>query len=104
MSLYGRLMGLEDFTIHQDTFVATLAEFARGRLTGAQAQEIISVTSGAPLSASEMVEAQDLLATINGTGAAKLQRVQEINDVTMLCANRLAPYDTEAAVKARLGV
>jgi len=104
MSLYGRIMGVEDFTIHQDTFVATLAEFARGRLTGAQAQDIITVTSGAPLTAAEMTEVQALLATITGGVVAKLSRVQEINDVTMICANRLAPYNTEAAVKTRLGV
>lgn len=106
MALYDRLMGLGNnvakIPLHQ--FISTLAEFGRGKLTGAQAQAIIEAISGSPLDAGEAAEAQALLATITGTATAKLARAKEIDDVLLL-AETLAPgYDTTAAVKTRLGV
>ena len=112
MALYDRLMGVESglggpsgkIPVHQ--FRATLAEFGRGRLTGAQAQAIISAVSGTPLTPSEVTEAQTLLATITSqtNATTKLARVTEIDDVLMLAEVRAPGYDTPALVKTRLGV
>lgn len=105
MSLYGRLMGLEDFKIPIHQFQALLAEFARNRLTGAQAQAAIEAISGAPLAPSEITEAQTLLGTITGTATARLARAKEIDDVLLLAeVNSVEQYDTPEEVKARLGV
>lgn len=110
MGLYERLMGLGDdlngtspkLPVHQ--FQATLAEYGRGRLTGAQAQAIVSSLSGAPLTPAEVSEAQTLLGTVTGSATAKLARVTEIDHVLVLAESRAPGYSTPAEVKARLGV
>lgn len=106
MALYDRLIGIDadNPKIPVHGFSAVLGEFARGALTGAQAQAGIELFSGAPLTAAEVVEAQALLATVTGTAPAKLARAKEIDDVLMLAEHRLAQYDTAAEVKTRLGV
>ena len=106
MGLYERLMGLDDLAprvpVHQ--FTATLAEFGRGAITGAQARAAISAASGAPLTPEEETEATTLLGTVTGTLAAKLARAKEIDDVLILAHQRTPPYNTPALVKTRLGV
>jgi hypothetical protein len=106
MGLYERLLGVDadNPKIGLHGFAATMAEFARGRLTGAQAQAAVTVLSGAPLTASEVSEAQTLLNTISGSATARLARAKEIDDVLMLGENGVAQYDTAAELKARLGV
>ena len=104
MALYDRLLGLAGDKIPAHQFQATLAEFARGRLTGAQAQAIISAASGSPLDAGEVTEAQALLATFTGSTAVKLQRAKEVDDVLLLAEAGLPGYDTVALVKTRLGL
>lgn len=108
MGLYERLAGVgndpdTEPKIPVHLFTATLAEFARGRITGAQAQAIINAATGAPLSAAEVTEAQALLATITGSATAKLARATEIDHVLMLSEHRATGYDPPA-VRARLGV
>lgn len=106
MSLYGRLIGLDGdgpkIPVHG--FESALAEFARGRLTGAQAQNIIADLSGAPLTPSEVTEAQTLLATITGSATNKLTRAMEINHVLLLAEAQAPGYNTAQAVATRLGV
>lgn len=108
MALYERLMGwtdLEDkLPVHQ--FTATLREFGRSRLTGAQAQAVVSAIGGAPLTAGEITEAQTLLATVTAAGnaTARLARVVEIDDVLLLAERRAPGYDTPALIRTRLGV
>lgn len=105
MGLYERLMGedvLPKIPIHQ--FQATVGEFARGRLTAAQANAIIGQISGVPLTAGELTEAQTLLNTVTGAATAKLARAKEIDDVLMLAELLVAGYSTPAEVRARLGV
>ena len=105
MGLYERLMGVDPnprIPIHY--FISGLAEFGRGRITAAQAEAIVTQATGVPLTAAEVTEAQTLLGTISGSAAAKLARAQEINDVLIIAEQQLAPYDTPAAVRARLGV
>jgi hypothetical protein len=104
MALYDRLMGLGGIKIPVHGFQATLAEFGRGTLTGAQAQAVIGAMSGEVLTPAEVTEAQALLATISGSVSAKLARVVEIDHVLLLAEHRAPGYDTAAAVQARLGV
>ncbi len=105
MALFARLIGsVETGKIPVHVFQSTLAEFARNRLTGAQAQAIISASSGEPLTASEITEAQALLATITGTVTAKLARSTEIDHVLLLAEARAPGYDTPSLIAARLGV
>lgn len=106
MALYARLLGVDatnpKIPIHG--FSATMGEFARGRLTGAEAQDAVTTLSGVPLTPSEVTEAQTLLATITGSASAKLARAKEIEDVLMLGENGVVQYDTPAEIQARLGV
>jgi Asp-tRNA(Asn)/Glu-tRNA(Gln) amidotransferase B subunit len=104
MGLYERVLGLEEFKIPVHAFSALMAEFARSRITGAQAQAGVELTSGAPLTPAEVVEAQALLATITGSATARLARAKEIDDVITLAEARVTQYDTAAEIKARLGV
>jgi hypothetical protein len=104
VGLYERLIGTEDFKIPVHQFQATLAEFGRNRLSGAQAQAVIEFVSGVPLDATATTEAQALLATVTGSASARMTRVVEIDHVLMLAEVGAPGYDTAALVKARLGV
>jgi hypothetical protein len=103
VSIYDRVLGVEKPRIPVHQFQAILAEFARGRLTGAQAQAAVEQISGEPLDQAEVAEAQTLLATFTGSATAKLARAKEVDDVLLL-ASMLVQYDTSASLKARLGV
>lgn len=111
MGLYDRLLGRDDLgarvqgkiAIH--SFQALMAEVARGRLTGAQARDLIpSIAKGVPLTASEASEASTLLGTISGSGTARLARAKEIDDVLLLGERGATGYSTPTEVKTRLGV
>lgn len=112
MALYARLLGRDDtgastgagkIPVHQ--FCNLLGEFARGKITGAQANAAIVEMTGVALDAGEQTEATTLLATITGAATAKLARAMEINDVLTLAENSLQQiYPTPAATKTRLGV
>lgn len=123
MGLYERLLG-EDATngklpIHG--FQAVAAEWARGSITGAQAQAAIAYIGRAQLTATEIQEAQDLVAAVTsiaiptGTTAAqvaaraeakanRLARLKEIDDVLLMVDRRTPPYDNAATIRTRLGV
>jgi hypothetical protein len=118
MSLYTRLLDLEPSRpkIPVHLFQATLAEWARGKLSDAQAQAIISAAGGVPLNASEAADAtaiKNLVTSIPVSGSAAAQadgraqramKVQEIDAVFLLMDARAAGYDTEAGIKAKLGI
>ena len=109
-SLYERLMGIHatrpKIPVHQ--FQAISAEWARGQITGAQANTAIAaISANVGLDATEQTEAQDLVTTVPtgaGTEAARALRIQEIDQVLLLADMRIAPYDTAAAVRTRFGV
>jgi hypothetical protein len=117
-SLYERLMGAHPdrpkIPVHQ--FQSIAAEWARGNVTGPQANTYVEQVSGVSLDATEQQEAQDLVDTVLAipvTGSAtaiadgrarRALRIQEIDQVLLLAETRIAPYDTPAAVRARLGV
>lgn len=110
MALYDRLIGLDDagqpvegkIPVHQ--FQALMAEFARGIITGAEAQEAITFMTGTPLDPAGVTEVQQLIATVTGSAATRLARVKVIDDVLMLAEVQIPNYDRPADVKARLGV
>jgi hypothetical protein len=106
VALYDRIIGIDadNPKIPVHAFAALMGEFARSRITGQQAQAGVELTSGAPLAAGEITEAQALLATVTGTATARLLRAKEIEDVLMLAENGIAGYTTSDEIKLRLGV
>jgi hypothetical protein len=114
--LYERLLGRTDSNpyasvdgkIMVDPFRGLLFEFALGRLTGAQAQARVGdISTGndgrpMPLTADEVTEAQALIATINGSNAARLQRAQEIEACFHLAEARVLGYETPSKLRDRL--
>jgi hypothetical protein len=111
MALIERLMGLDlnrtKIPIHQ--FQSIAAEWARGQITGAQANTGITTVAGQGLDAAEQAEAQALVNTIpsgatTANKADRALRLSEIDQVLLLAEMRVPPYDTAAAVRARLGL
>jgi len=115
MPLYDRLLGRDDagnrvggkISIHQ--FQAVCAEWAKGRITGPQAQAIITAISGLALSTEEQAEALALVNTVPVGTTAQLKaeralRILEIDEVLLLADVAAPGYDTPTAVRAKLGV
>ena len=105
MALYERLLRRtaaggslppEQRGIPQHAFVSMMAERARGRVTNQQVIDAFQFDAG------EVVELQALVARFT-TGGSRLTR-EEFEEVVYIAASRIAPYDTIAAVTARLGV
>jgi hypothetical protein len=91
-------------------FQAITAEWARGQITGAQAQTAIAAASnGTNLDAAEQAEAQALVNTVP-TGATAAQqsaralRLLEIDQIMLLVASKVPPYNDPAVVRIRLGL
>ncbi len=113
MPLIERLMGIDEEVngpkIPVHAFQAISSEWARGRITADQANTAVIHNSGQGLSAAERAEAQALVSTVPG-GSTTAQQVQralrqiEIDQVLLLADNQTPPYDTAAAVRARLGL
>ncbi len=111
MGLYERILGIDatnpKVPIHQ--LQAAMAEWARGNITGAQANAIIAAASGAPLTPAEVTEATTLVGTVPTGGttanqAARALRLLEIDQVLLIADLKAPPYDTAQAIKTRLGV
>jgi hypothetical protein len=94
MSLYTRLMGLTQPKITVHTFSSMMAERKRGKVTN---QDIIDAFQ---LSPSEQTEVIALWSRVNSDAIS----AAEVDDVLLCAEARVLPYDTEAKVKARLGV
>lgn len=93
MALYPRLIGLEEPKISIHQFMAAIAEFKRGRVTGPQ------IATAFSLSAEEIVE----LTTLRARVTSDALTAEEIHDVCLLAEGGLA-YNTEATMKTRFGV
>lgn len=109
MALIERLMALELPRLPAHQFQSIAAEWARGNLTGTQAQTAITAISGQPLTAEEVTEAQALVATVpSGTTAAnkadRALRLLEIDQVLLMASALVPPYDNPATVRTRLGI
>lgn len=109
MALIERLMGLEEPKIPIHQFQSLCAEWARGNITGAQAQAAITALTGTPLDGAAQTEAAALVATVptgvtTDNKADRALRLQIIDQVLLIADSRIPPYDTAAAVRARLGI
>jgi hypothetical protein len=115
MALYDRLLGKDDAGASVDNrvpvhaFQSVISEWARGRITGPQANAIIEHVSGAPLTVPEQTEAQALVASIPvGTTAAnkadRAMRLFEIDQILLLADSAAPGYATPTEVKTKLGV
>lgn len=110
MPLIERLMGLETPKVPVHLFQSVMAEWARGNMTGAQANSCIAAASGGvPLDSAATAEAQALVNTVPvGTTTAnkadRALRLQEIDQILLIADTRSAPYNTAAAVRTRLGI
>jgi hypothetical protein len=111
MALIERLMGIDPSRpkIPVHAFQALAAEWAKGQITGAQANAGVASASGVGLDAGESAEAQALVSSVpTGTTAAnkadRALRLLEIDEVLLLADANIAPYDVAAAVRTRLGL
>lgn len=115
--LYERILGIhptkDKIGVH--ALQAIVAEQRRGSLTVAQANTILAAEYGGALGTASsgdeagQQEVADLLATVpTGTTTvnqlSRIARLQEIQDVFLLADLRIAPYDTAANLRTRLGV
>lgn len=109
MGLYERILRLEEPKLPVHAFQAVAAEWARGQITGAQANTILEALTGAPLDATAQAEATALVNTVP-TGATatnkadRALRLHEIDQILLLADAQAPGYDTVAALKTRLGV
>lgn len=106
MALFERLAGTEEPKVPIHQFQALAAEWARGNLTGVQANAAIASLTGAALDAEASTEAQNLVNTVptgNTTAnqAARALRLLEIDQVLLLLD--VAIY-TPAQARTRLGL
>jgi hypothetical protein len=94
MGLWERVVGTEEPKIAVHAFFAMASERRRGKVTDAD------VYNAFGLSAGEQTEFQTFLALLN----KNVRSAQELHEVLIAAESGLAPYDTVAAVKTRLGV
>lgn len=95
MSLYQRMLGLEEPKLSVHALMALMFEVNAGFVTAAQAQTALG------LSAAEVTEVGVLRARIGSTGGRV--PADEMHRVLLLADSR-THYDTEAKIKTRLGV
>lgn len=91
MGLLDRLIGTEDPKLPVHQFMAALAEYKRGALTGTQVASTFGLSAG---------EAISLQAFLDNLGASTIDRAM-IHDVLLLAETGLY---TKAQVQFRLGV
>jgi hypothetical protein len=112
MALYLRLLGTDPTSpkIPIHAFQAIVALWAKGNMTATQARAgIAQVSGGVSLTAGEETEVQTLVATVptgstTANQAARALRLLHIDEVLLCVDHAVAPFDTEAGVKAALGV
>lgn len=124
MALFDRLIGRDenlgpvDNRIPAHLFISVCGEWARGKITGAQASSIIQAQTGAPLTAQEQIDAQSvisLVTSISVSGATAAQamgtaqramKLAEIEQVLYMADWRGgAPgYQRPSEVRAKLGL
>ena len=111
MALYDRILGIDAANpkIPVHAFQALAALWAKGKITGAQAQAGIEKVSGAPLTAAEITEINALVASVpsgNTTAqqAARSLRMSEIDQILLLADSQIAPYDTANGIRTGLGL
>ena len=111
MALYLRLLGIDPdnpkIPIH--AFQSIVALWAKGNMTLAQARAGITQVSGAALTTAEETETQTLVNSVptgstTANQAARALRLLHIDEVLLCADQKIPPFDTEAGIKAALGV
>lgn len=111
MALYLRLLGKDPdnpkIPIH--AFQSLVALWAKGNITAAQARAGIVQTSGVALTPAEEAEVQTLVNSVPVGSTTAIQASRALRlihiDQCLLCADQqIPPLDTEAGLKAALGV
>jgi len=103
VSLYTRLMRLEEPKIPVHGFFAAMQEYMLGNMTGAQ---VVTAFGLSPAEQAEALILRDriLLESAANANLARRLKALEFENVLLLTEERAAPYTTESAVKTRLGV
>jgi hypothetical protein len=96
-------MKIEEPGIAVHTFFAVMQEYALGRITGAQATAILGLSAGEATDANNMLTVILAQSSADG-GLSRRAKAAEFENVLILAENRVAGYNTVAAIKARLGV
>jgi hypothetical protein len=120
VALIERLMGWQPETFGPKIPVhagqALLNLWARGDVTGAEAQAGIAAVSGEALRPADVTEAQAIVALVTSIAIGGAQAAQadararrallakKIDDVLLCAEAGMPPFDTPAAVRARLGI
>lgn len=94
MSLYTRFIGIDVPRISVHTFYALAHEVQRTQITGLQAANLLG------LSVAERDEAQTLFQRVTSGSLTP----EEVHQVLMIASSGIGLYNTEATLKARLGV
>lgn len=107
MGLYERLGGFDPAThgpkIEIHTFMSTMQEYMLGGMSGAQATAAFTLTPGEQTEALALRDRILLESSANGNSLRRLKAL-EFENILILLERRVAPFDTVAAVKTRLGV
>lgn len=101
MAIVERLMQTDpDPTRHiaVHTFFAAVAEVNSGHLTLQQVKNYLNTT------AADDVELDAMAALVTGDQANRLEMIGRFHAVFILAAIRAPGYDTEAAVRSKLGI
>lgn len=93
MSLYTRLIGIDGPKIPVHAFYSLAHEFKRGNVSAAQCKAFLGLTNP---------EAQEANAILNRV-EDDLLSAEEVHQVLMIAESQNGIYDSEAALKARLG-
>lgn len=95
---------------------AILAEWARGKITAAQALDALEAAGPPRLSAAEQTEAQNIVNLVTGIAvsgsaaaiadgkASRALKIKEIEDVLYAMEQRVPLYSTPAEVRSKLGI
>lgn len=103
MSLYTRLMGIDMPKIPVHGFMSVMQEYMLGNMTGAQASAAFNLNGAEQAEALALRNVIQAESNANANLARRLKAL-ELENVLICGEMRVAPYDTEAAVKTRLGV
>lgn len=91
MSLLARVMGIEQPKISPHVIYVCLKQHKAGNMTAQEVRNAMDLTPA---------EAQELLAMRN----AALLNLNELWEILLLAELRIVPFETEAKIRARLGI
>lgn len=94
MSLYTRLIGIDKPKVPAHIFYSLAHEVQRGNISGAAAADALGLVGA------ERTEASAIIARVTGGQMT----AEAVHQVLMIAERQMGFYDTENALKTRLGV